>query len=388
MEYETRHDVPGTTSRYVEKTTPLSTLVDIVAIAGKIAGLAARQKEVASCIVGDMTDEEIAKKLGLSKATPAIMLAAMYSSLGVPNDLPASERRAILKAATLKAIEPLQKNIPTHESIQEAPLPTPSPRDLEAKKPTRIPRPKEDSFSEEYDMTHVVVKLERAKKRLQDIAHCIAYDLDPSEEMGLTEATATVYVGHLYKALELPFSLGSKRRRRIVTEAYRLHESATASEETSVKISEPVAPVEHDPEPTEPPATVAVEEAMVSNKADAAVIEPSSRGSGADEETALPTEEMTSASEKIVPTAVQEAPTRRDVQVPTPVYGPGVSIVLDDPNSIVDMEVVAAEHESGIVASHIVRCKRSGLRPEIVVVYPTADPTLTMSHIIFVKRQR
>lgn len=354
---------------------PAPPRIDIASMVAKILQLSERRKEFLRYVVDDMTDEQIAQKMGLSKASPSAMFSSMCSDLGISLDLPRDKRRIYLKAAALRIVERVSES----DSLLEA-VAAEYPLKEVANRPQR-PRPCKDirpAFSDA-DMEQVVIKISRLTGRTREMMQCIAKDLDAATELRIAESSAGMYKNKLYSSLGLPSSLGSKERKRIVKEAYhRLLRQGRPTQTPGPALKpDPEQPAKEPVVPEKPAIIESIKNVV--QEPQQPVEEPAAEP--------LKTESYHEPVE-LVRAAPARTPALNGHAAPISSYGPGVPIVLVDPDTILDVEVVSGRHETGLIASHIVRCKRAGFRPEIVVVYPTNDPNVTQSHLVFVKRQR
>lgn len=331
--------------------------VDVDRLAKRLADLSPRQKELVSCIVAGMDNEQCARKLGVAGTSPQAMLSALFMKLGLGRQIPTAARRLYVRAAGFHIIGNKEK---ATDAVRDAEALLEQVRATEVEVQLHAPSTSAPTHSEArtialsaVDIGQVAFKLSKLSRRVKEVADCIARGLDNNaiaQEMGLSINSVVPYISNLYGQLGLGKALGLIERRSIVAEAQQLLMSGnlSAPAEDRAKTAEEVL------EPTRPLAARAV------------------NGNG------------TSPSP---PTSHPPAASGNGHTL-MPHYGPGVPIVLADPATILDVEVVSGEHMSGVFASHILRGKREGFRPETLVVYPTSDPTVTLGHLIFVKRER
>jgi len=197
------------------------------------------------------------------------------------------------------------------------------------------------------EISAIVAKLDRLSPRKKEVVNCVAADMSNDEiarELELSPSSVVTMMSTIYAELGVPRNVSPSTRRQYVKAAVlRLRGSVEESDAVLKEIQE----------------------------------RPAAKGNGV----------HPVRKERVAPHAPHVGANGKNHADSAPHYGSGVPVMLSDPTTIVDIEVVSAEHESGVLASHIVRCRRAGLLPEVVVVFPTSDANVSHSHLIFVKRK-
>lgn len=70
-----------------------------------------------------------------------------------------------------------------------------------------------------------------------------------------------------------------------------------------------------------------------------------------------------------------------------PLYGPGVSLELPDPQTILEVEIVSGFPGDKRFAEQSAKCRGRGMRAEQLIAYPSADPGKTLTMLVMVRRE-
>lgn len=296
---------------------------DIDHLARSISELSPRVKQVAAHLAEGLDIPAIAKAMNISEASVQPYASNVYSKLGLHFSLGTAKRLGLLKLAYARFVSGEYETTASETPAETAAQPAATAAVTEFKG---------------VNIAVVAQKLQKLTPRLKELALCLIRDKDPIKEMQLAATTLNSYKGSLFSQLGLT-GRGLTRKERLKVLGYA-HEKASApaathhlplSGSTEAKVFEP-EPVVPDPQP-------------------------------------LPANEEPAPAEAV------------------PVYGQGVPIILSDPETIVDITVVSGRHREGAFDREVSHGRQSGFHPEVLVVYPTANPTVSLAQLILIKRK-
>lgn len=304
-------------------------------LASLIAGLSPRVKQVAGHLADGLNVSAIAKAMSISEASVQPYASNVYSKLGLHHSLGAEKRQGLLKLAYARFLSGDYE-----VAVVEKPA--------EAKPPPAS----DDVFPMEFQGVNITVVAQKLKKltpRLQELALCLIRAKDPLKELEVAPSTLSAYKGSLYSQLGLTGrGLTKKERLKVLELAYE-----EAFRTTSYA----------------PPAKVEVTPPSVLE------------------------EEVPSESQVVAPAPGPVAgvlPRKEEDSLPPEAasqYGQGVPIILSDPETIVDVSVISGRHREGAFDKEVQQKRQSGFHPEVLVVYPTANPAVNFVQLILIKRK-
>lgn len=188
----------------------------------------------------------------------------------------------------------------------------------------------------EVDVEAVAEKLLHESARMKQLAKYVAEGKKPAEiaqEWDISNHSVSVYLSKLSRRLGLPKEIKREARRQILASVYACYLQGTEKDSTHDEIEIPARE----------------KDCGISGGLDSS--RDKQKANGHDHGSAMH-------------------------------YGPGVPVILPDPSTILDVKVVLG----GRPDVHIQENRPIGFRPEMLVLYPTPDPSTTHSYLVLVKR--
>lgn len=319
---------------------------DLDNLARLIAGLSPRVKEVAGYLAEGRDLTDIAKVMGISESSVQPYVSNVYSKLGLHFSLGSAKRQGVLKLAHARFVSGSYEMSVPEESVEVKPSPA-----SQAVVPAEF---------KGVNVGVIAQKLSKLTPRLLELAICLIRNKDPIKELHVAPSTLNSYKNSLFSQLGLTKrGLTRKERLKVLEFAHGKAFPAASSIATTkgTHSNGHALPFRENPESLRIPE------------------QPAPRPSSEEISESAPVPSRTvEADEDISDETVQR-------------YGQGVPIILSDPETIIDVAVISGQHREGIFDNEVNKKRQSGFHPEVLVVYPTANPTVSLAQLVLIKRK-
>ncbi|MBP6924655.1 MAG: helix-turn-helix transcriptional regulator [Candidatus Pacebacteria bacterium] len=316
---------------------------DFWRLAGLIASLSPRVKEAAKYLAAGLDIPAIAKAMQISESSVQPYASNVYSKLGLHHSLGADRRQTILKLVYEHFVSAGYEIASSVKSREAESLSTTVPVELNG-----------------VNITVVAQKLVKLTPRLRELATCLIQNKDPVKELQITLPTLNSYKHSLFSQLGLTGrGLTRKERLRVLEYAHDkifattppvVMAKGTHSNSHALPLETTLESVEI---PEQTPPTVDEEASVIPISLPPRTVE----------------DEASSSNE-----TVQQ-------------YGQGVPIMLPDPETITDVSVISGRHRVGAFDSELKRKRLEGFHPEVLVVYPTTNPKVSLAQLVLIRRK-